>query len=118
MSLENFPTGSCCDASTLLGTYLKDNGLGDFYFVKGSRGEEAELETHYWLEKEDIIVDITADQFAGINEEVIVTSTDSKWHKSFTKTILRKAHHREIEAVDVRDHLDAVYDFILLNMEI
>jgi len=118
LSLENFPIGSCSDASTLLGTYLKDNGFGDFHLVKGRRGEGAGLETHFWLEKENLIVDITADQFDGIKEDIIITSTDSEWHNSFTKIILREADYRQIVAMDVRRNLDAVYDFILSNIEI
>jgi hypothetical protein len=73
LSLANFPTGSCADASMLLGTYFKDNGINGFILIKGRRGEGNSLETHYWLEKGDMLVDITGDQFEGTNEEVVVS---------------------------------------------
>ncbi len=114
LSLADFPTGGCADASMLLGTYFKDNGIDGFILIKGKRGDGTSLETHYWLEKDNIVVDISADQFEGINEEVVViTQTDSVWYRTFEKSIVQEADYRLIAATDVRAHLEAVYDFIL-----
>jgi hypothetical protein len=113
LSLADFPTDSCSDASILLGTYFKDNGIDGFILIKGKRGEGSTLETHYWLEKGHTLVDITADQFADINEEIVITEVDSRWYATFDKSILHEADYRVIGAKDVRAHLEAVYDYIL-----
>jgi hypothetical protein len=113
LSLSDFPVGSCSDASMLLGTYLKINGFGDFNFVKGKRGKGDALETHYWLQQENMIVDITADQYDGIDDEIIITSVDSEWHNSFDQEIIQEADYRMIDANDVRKHLNAVFKYIV-----
>jgi len=113
LSLADFPSGSCADASMLLGTYFKDNGINGFILIKGKRGEGNSLETHYWLEKGDMLVDITGDQFEDTNEEVVITKTDSKRYGTFDKSILQEADYRMIAARDVREHLEAVYDYVL-----
>jgi hypothetical protein len=113
LSLAEFPIGSCADASILLGTYFKDNGINGFVLIKGKRGEGSSLETHCWLEKGDMIVDITADEFEDIHEQIVITETDSRWYGTFDKSILHEADYRVIAARDVRAHLEAVYDYVL-----
>ncbi|MBS3906642.1 MAG: hypothetical protein KGZ49_06360 [Syntrophaceae bacterium] len=113
LSLADYPTGSCSDASMLLGTYFKDNGIDGFILIKGKRGEGNSLETHYWLEKGDMLVDITADQFQDINEKIVITETSSAWYGTFDRFVLQEADHRMIAASDVRAHLEAVYDYVL-----
>jgi hypothetical protein len=113
ISLANFPTGSCADASMLFGTYLKENGITGFILIKGKRGEGNSLETHYWLEKGDILVDITADQFEDINEEIIIADTNYRWYGAFEKEVRKEADYRLIAVKDVREHLEAVYDYVL-----
>lgn len=113
LSLADFPAGSCSDASILLGTYFKDNGINGFILIRGERGEGSSLETHYWLEKGDMLVDITADQFEDMDEEIVITKTNSEWHRTFDKSVVHEADYRVIAAGDVRAHLEAVYDYIL-----
>jgi len=79
---NNFPAGACMDASILLGVYLQETGFGQFSYTQS---ENAEGKTHSWLENDTFIVDITADQFSGIEEKVIVkirNNTDT--HLGFT----------------------------------
>lgn len=78
ISFHEFPMGSCGDASLLLGKYLDEMGLGKFDYVCGELGKQS----HAWLEKDNIIVDITADQFDGVAEEVVVTDNND-FHKRF-----------------------------------
>lgn len=111
--LADFPIESCADASILLGTYFKDNGINGFLLFKGKRGEGSSLETHYWLEKGAMIVDITADQFKDINDAIFITDTNSSWHGAFRKEPRGEADYRMITASDVRRHLEAVYEYIL-----
>jgi len=78
ITFHGFPKGSCGDASLLLGKYIDEMGLGQFDYVCGELG----WQSHAWLEKNGIIVDITADQFADVDEEIIVTDSND-FHKRF-----------------------------------
>jgi hypothetical protein len=113
LSLADFPVGSCADASILLGTYFKDNGINGFILIKGKRGVGSSLETHYWLEKDKMIVDITADQFEDIHEAIFITDSNSTWHGTFKKEIRQEADYHMITARDVMRHLEAVYEYII-----
>ena len=64
-------------------------------------------------EKDDILVDITADQFEDINKAIIITGSNSSWHGTFNKELRKEADYRMISARDVRNHLEAVYDYIM-----
>lgn len=80
----SFPSGACGATSLLLGAILADNGFTAFLYVCGERPSEdgARTVSHAWLADGNLIVDITADQFADSPEPVIV-SVASSWHKSF-----------------------------------
>lgn len=80
-----FPAGDCGVAADLLGEYLQSRGHGPFMYVLGSLagappGKEAQ--SHAWLRQGDWIIDITADQFPGCDERVIV-SRSSIFHEGF-----------------------------------
>lgn len=78
ISFAGYPRGACGDASILLGQFLYDKGFGVFDYVSGWRKNQS----HAWLEKEEVIIDITADQFFDIEDDVIVT-LDKTWHQQF-----------------------------------
>lgn len=83
--MGRFPKDCCDHACTLLLIYFNNSGIEDFVFVtadlyKSRRSGRLDA-PHVWLEKGDIVIDITADQFRKINERVIV-SRDSAWHRS------------------------------------
>jgi hypothetical protein len=80
IAFENFPRRSCGEVAPLLGTFLKSRGTGTFQYVCGWR----EGHSHAWIEANEVIVDITADQFPEILERVIVTNC-SPWHGSFER---------------------------------
>jgi len=85
LTIFSFPNGACGPVTRLLGTFLQERNLGDFNYICGERWIEKRksIQTHAWLQKESLIIDITADQFVGeITEQVIVT-TKSVWHKQF-----------------------------------
>jgi hypothetical protein len=77
--MQDFPRGACGDASLLLGKYLKDQGEGTAEYVWGTDGNQS----LGWLELDGIKIDITADQFEGCCDPVLVT-TDSTRHSRFT----------------------------------
>lgn len=78
VSLRDFPRGACADASLLLAKYLQVNKSGSSLFVLGERRRQR----HAWLQLEEFIIDITADQFDDRDEGVMVTR-ESSWHSSF-----------------------------------
>lgn len=82
--MSHFPRGSCGDASLLLGAYLVDQGFNGFEYVCGERGIKAKntWTSHAWLALGELVVDITADQFADAPSSVIVESP-SLWHQQF-----------------------------------
>jgi hypothetical protein len=75
--LHGFPKGACGHASRLLGQYFRDGGLGEWDLV--SAWTEDHMKTHAWLLPDGLLVDITADQFPGVAEPVVVARA-SAWH--------------------------------------
>jgi hypothetical protein len=96
IGFQKFPRGSCEDVVLLLGTFLKEQGVGTFTYVVGERGKGRSWRSHAWLEADGVIVDITADQFPEIAEPVIVT-THSVWHKKFKQERPHEADHHVYE---------------------
>jgi len=72
---EAFPRGCCWDVAMLLSHFLQRHGYGPFDLITGERKSlgETTWQSHAWLEKNDLIVDITADQFGGFPAPVIVS---------------------------------------------
>jgi hypothetical protein len=79
--VASFPKGVCGAVCFLLGHYIRENGFPDAEYVNGIRPSDGE--SHAWIETDGIIVDITGDQFAEIDEGVIVTA-DATWHRQFS----------------------------------
>jgi hypothetical protein len=111
VGLQAFPSGACGDASLLLAKYFEENEEGKPQYVSGKDG----IQTHTWLELDGIIIDITADQFHGVNEPVVVT-TDSTWHHRFEEQSRRSV---SIEDYDARTSasLNVAYREILHSSE-
>jgi hypothetical protein len=84
ISFASFPKGSSFDASFILSQFLKEEGWGNFDYVSGHRKGIS----HSWLCNDEIIVDITADQFEDNNRKVIVMK-NSEWHITFSGQIQR-----------------------------
>lgn len=96
--LNPFPRGACGETTSLLGTYLRENGCGSFAYVCGQRPSPGDhhTETHAWLRRTDLIVDITADQFPEVDEPVIVTR-HSPWHEGFDGRTRGEADYRNTD---------------------
>lgn len=69
--LRRFPWGACGDASLLLARYLQDRGFGPCVILR------SEQPSHIWLRSGDLIIDITADQFAGFDSGLFVGDEDT-----------------------------------------
>ena len=118
-SFEQFPRGSCGDTAPLLGHYLTSLGLGEFDYVLGERGRygpETTEQSHAWLQQGMAIVDITADQFEEIEDEVIVLE-DSDWHRGWRTKIPHRADHT-IFGGHARRVLDAAYTEIVARLSV
>ncbi|ASA21276.1 hypothetical protein [Paenibacillus donghaensis] len=75
---NRFPRACCGDASNLLAKYLREqHGVETIYVCGWRKGQ-----SHAWLEYNDLIIDITADQFEEIFEPAVVT-TDKTFHSRF-----------------------------------
>lgn len=94
LGFEDFPRGSCADASIILGTFLQSKGHSGFTVIRGERGrwDNDTAFTHAWLSHAGgLIVDITADQFAE-NDGIIITE-HSTWHDEFRIVDEGAAHY-------------------------
>ncbi|MFY0312911.1 hypothetical protein ACFMBG_23940 [Leisingera sp. D0M16] len=78
VQFDDYPNGSCGAASEILAEYLHASGFGVFAYVVGRDG----VRSHAWLEQGRVIVDVTAGQFEGAPEPIII-STDQSWHERF-----------------------------------
>lgn len=108
--MTSFPKGACFGTSLLLGAYLADNKISGFKRISGTRGVYADgnEETHAWLARETLIVDITADQFCDACPRVIVCESSS-WHSGFKPDQCGPADFRE--TLDGRlDYLRKLYE--------
>ncbi|MET7372535.1 hypothetical protein [Micromonospora arida] len=88
VSLAAFPHGSCGDVCELLGQFLIDSGFGEWRYCSGQRDDS--FFTHAWLERDGLILDITADQFPDIDQPVLLTRGRA-WHNQFSLHECRRA---------------------------
>lgn len=108
IGLAEFPVGACGDATMLLAKYLEEHGWGRSEYIEGRWRDGT---THAWLSIGDLIVDITGDQFEGMDCSVFVGRT-STWHVSFDQEPPRNA---DFDAYDegTRSQLRAAYVSVL-----
>jgi hypothetical protein len=74
--LAKFPSGCCKTTSFLLARRLVEQGFGKAKYVWGDRSID-HSSSHGWLQFDNLIVDITADQFESGNPSVTVTFDQS-----------------------------------------
>jgi hypothetical protein len=84
IGMQDFPNGACGDTALLFGAYLVDHAIPGFKYICGERGSNADNTwfSHAWLQRNDLVVDLTADQFSDAPAGVIVSSP-LPWHKQF-----------------------------------
>ena len=91
VTLASFPRGSCGISSELLHHYLSEKGIKTKIVCKTyyDENDPSETTSHAWLEYEDIIIDITGDQFKYyplyncFDKPVYIGKLDS-FHKIFS----------------------------------
>lgn len=75
--MQHFPTECCHHACKLLGLYLYECGMGVCQIYTGDH-PTCQSAQHHWLRKQDIDIDITADQFG---QPAVIVDRASSWHK-------------------------------------
>lgn len=94
--LDKFPSGCCGLTCRVLGPWLLENismfQYDDYEYVCGYIGKNS----HAWLEIVGIIVDITADQFDGVCDKVIVNRSPG-FHSQFTEVTRHKISLEDIK---------------------
>jgi hypothetical protein len=80
LTFRSFPKDCCGDVSELLAAFLKDEGFGEFALVSGWRSGSDQ--SHAWLEKNGLIIDVTADQFED-GAGLVMINEDLTWHAQF-----------------------------------
>ena len=90
--LTHFPESSCEVSTQILGLYLKIKGVENVVACRGKRTNpnKSGEQTHVWLIVNDnIIMDITSDQFSDSSSKVFV-GENSKFHSTFLSVEQRK----------------------------
>jgi hypothetical protein len=83
--LEDFPHGSCGEASLLLHTLFRDAGISDSKVVSAERGSpdgQKDWTSHAWVQCGTLVIDITADHFDPTFPAIYVGPA-SAFHLSF-----------------------------------
>jgi hypothetical protein len=106
---NNYPRGCCGDTSDLFSKYLNSKGI-EVIYVWGFKGEQS----HAWLEYHDIIIDLTADQFPDVNEEVVITKRRN-WYDAIA---IQNKSKNDFESYPAYNsvRLRNIYDNILLEL--
>lgn len=99
VTFSDFPCGACGDTCEVLAEILKELGYGAFQYVTGRRENG---NSHAWLQRDSIIVDITADQFEEVSEHVYVGPLND-WYRSFE---VQQEHQAGYSRLDARSRAE------------
>jgi hypothetical protein len=81
IAFQEFPCGSCGDASETLGYFLRCVlNIKTTYVSAKKTSPGGDYQSHAWLEYKGFIIDVTADQFG---REPVVVTQDHSWHERF-----------------------------------
>lgn len=104
---DRFPRGCCGDTASLLAAYFKDCGWESFSYISGIRN--ADGISHAWLGKDELLIDITADQFDHSLPSVMVTH-DWTWHRQFSVNSCKQDADFRLEDLFTITRLEPIYD--------
>ena len=108
----NFPKGACGDATLLLGRFLIEHNYEPFMYMLGERGTSS----HAWLQRGELIIDITADQFDDCNCAIVV-SEQSEWHLQFEGKQQHTADYCIFDDVNTMARLGSAYSAIIASLQ-
>ena len=98
IQFQKFPTGTCGDVSDILAEYLYSLGIQPIEYVCGIQGGAS----HAWLEIDGKAIDVTADQFKGVSEKVLIQPS-TVWHSKYEIENRRKAGYLHFKGPAVAD---------------
>lgn len=76
----------CGHTALLLAMHLEAKGCGAFSYVNAGRtGPDGEAEYHSWLQRGNLIVDISGKEFSDCPDSIVV-ELESPWHRQFGAT--------------------------------
>ena len=78
LRLGDFPMAGCHGSSRLFCMMLNNRGIATTVAM-GVKGEQ----NHYWLERDDWVIDLTPCQFAEFPFEAPYISCEPTWHRSY-----------------------------------
>ncbi len=81
-ALPHFPDGCCNWGSYMMGHFLKYEQRLKPFEVIGERFAPDGTDQHSWLRVDEIIVDITSDEFPD-SEAPVIVGLSSEWHKNW-----------------------------------
>jgi len=110
--LKRFPLGCCRDASLILGQFLTEKGYKDIYYCR--KDIDAQYASHAWLEYNDHIIDITADQFENIFPPILIVS--NRHTSAFHRWISKEPFNFYITGLDTIN-LSCDYNLIKIEVE-
>lgn len=115
LRMQNFPSSACAEACSILGIYLVENQKIDpLAHRTGQIGVQDQwYGSHHWLVHDNIVIDISADQFPIVDEPVIV-SHESEFHSRYAqdKSTITTCFARE----NTSDWILKLYSAVRSNM--
>lgn len=84
----HFPAGCCGSVSEVLAEALRRDLVVAAAYVCGSRYDENGTSTHAWIEADNVIIDVTADQFG---QPAVIVTRERTWHDTWPDQE-RRAH--------------------------
>ena len=116
--LFNFPTDCGKVSSTMLGVYLFHHNIRGFCLVGSERPVDGVK--HWWLEKDGIVVDITADQFSSRGLSEVVVESSSEFHAELDATRVEKINSdfcTRILTHPSNNHIRCVYEKLVRTIQ-
>ena len=113
--LAKFPAGCCKITSFLLARRFVEQGFGKAKYVWGYRSI-FNYSSHGWLQFDNLIVDITADQFESGNPSVTVTFDQSFYLQFKPHKFFDYDSYMQFSESYKRDH-DEIYNSIISTLE-
>ncbi len=112
-NMAGFPLDCCHHASRLLNLYIHEHtDMEIFDEVCG----EYHTKEHCWLERGDVIVDITADQFDEGLPAVVVTR-HSDWHAAWNRQENRPSHQCDKSLEELKQLYQPLYSRLLAKLK-
>jgi hypothetical protein len=113
-NLSAFPDYCCHHAVMLLAFHLFETGETDLQAANGTRNNALQNQ-HVWLQSEDILVDITADQF-GEDQSRVIATRHSPWHEAWKPTLKSISKPNVILWMAMANPISDAYCKIMVNL--